>query len=125
MDAMPAPLDAAADVIGRLLAAVPPAQQPAVLTRLLRRAAVQAERAKRTGTTPIGENRPHEPPVETARHPAPLSDDSRRYLRLEAIGRSLGAEIRSLRPGKRPDALRRALAAAAAEVERPGDAPRP
>jgi hypothetical protein len=124
MSAMPAPLDAAADAIGRLLASVPPAQQPATLTRLLRRAAVQAERAKRTGAAPIEEERPLDLPVEIARHPAPPSEDGRRYLRLEAIGRSLGAEIRSLRPDERPEALRRALAAAA-EVGRPDAAPRP
>lgn len=46
MSALPAPLDAAADVLGRLLAAVPPAQRRQALDRLLRRAAVQLERTE-------------------------------------------------------------------------------
>jgi hypothetical protein len=68
---------------------------------------------------------PPEPPVETVWHPAPPPEEGRLRRRLEAIGRLLGAEIRPLRPSERPGAIRRALDAAAAEIERPGAAPRP
>jgi hypothetical protein len=54
MSAMPAPLDAAADVIGRLLADVPPARRREALNRLLQRAAIQLERSERTDTPGMG-----------------------------------------------------------------------
>jgi hypothetical protein len=54
MSAMPAPLDAAADVIGRLLASVPPDQRRAALNRLLQRAAVHLERIERMDTPAMG-----------------------------------------------------------------------
>ena len=53
MPPLPAPLDAAADVLGRLLAAVPPAQRRAALNRLLARAAVQIERVERAEAAQI------------------------------------------------------------------------
>jgi len=46
MPPLPAPLDAAADVLGRLLAEVPRAQRRAALNRILSRAAAQIEQTE-------------------------------------------------------------------------------